>query len=139
MAKTEINEFTDGLNDFSLQKYLYEREGLDKHELAVALALLYHRNNVTLLCRPSIETLAKDTRLSKSAVQRALNGLKTKHIILVKSTWTRNGRQVNDYLFLYDAGDFLEIMKEGRACHDLSSAAEELLEEARHKPKSQGV
>ena len=115
---------------FSLQKYLWERKDLNKHELVVALALVYHRNNATLLCCPSIRTLAADTRLSEPTVKRALKGLKEKNIILTKSTWTRRGRQINDYLFLYDADDFLSIMDEGRACPDLSEAVEKLLQEA---------
>ena len=134
MATKGVNKFVDGLDNLALQRYLWEgAENLSASELLVALNLAKHRNRVTLKCCPSQRTIANQTRLSKRTVSRAIRNLEDKSIIRVKRNYEpiedgdNRERNTNSYIFLFDAGAFLEIMYEGRECPDLDADALELL------------
>lgn len=69
-----------------MAKYGFEKSILDNYELTstetlVALVMLSHRNNKTGLCYPSHSTIAKEAKLSRRQVVRAVAGLREKGVV----------------------------------------------------------
>jgi hypothetical protein len=86
------------LNNIDLFKYFLsdKSDHLTTTEKIVALALLRHRNNVSMKCYPGVKKLADITGLHRISISRAMAGLIKKREIVRKKKFT------NHYFFRYD-------------------------------------
>ncbi len=77
-------------------KELIENEDLDKYSLYLYAVLSVYMDKDTRQCFPSLDTLAKDTKASKTTVTKRLNNLKDKGYITILN----RGRKGNLYTLI---------------------------------------
>lgn len=77
-------------------KELIESEDLDKYSLYLHLVLSIYADKDTRQCFPSLDTLAKDTKASKTTVTKRLNNLQDKGYITILN----RGRKGNLYTLI---------------------------------------
>ena len=93
------------LDNIALFKYFFlpETKNLTSSERLVALCLAHHRNNISMLCCPSIDTMKKEIQIAKSTVILAIRGLIKKDIIVKLQIKRINTSFANNqYYFMYD-------------------------------------
>lgn len=95
--KSTFHDFTMLHNEF------IDNTALNAHEKLVFIAIKRHLNKDTLQAFPSLATISKHARISKRAVQRAIETLTDKGIIQVEHRKDKenNGNRSNEYT-LYD-------------------------------------
>lgn len=95
--KSTFHDFTMLHNEF------IDNTTLNAHEKLVFIAIKRHLNKNTLQAFPSLATISKHARISKRAVQRAIETLTDKGIIQVEHRQDKenNGNRSNEYT-LYD-------------------------------------
>jgi hypothetical protein len=101
----------ENLDNISLFKFLIsgETRSLTPSEKLVAIAIAIHRNNISFKCCPSLGRLAKITGLSRRAVIRATKALQQKKIMVRLRVMNGKRYQYNQYYFLFDLNDAIEI------------------------------
>jgi len=99
------------LDNISLIKYLLSEATnlLTPTEKLVALAIARHRNNTSFKCCPSLSTLSKITGLCRKTISSTLNSIEAAGIIVRLRIKRGNGFAHNQYYFLYDIKDYMEI------------------------------
>lgn len=80
--------------NYRLQRWLIEHAHITTTEFAVALVLVWHRNEKTGLCCPGQAMVAREAKLTERGARKALASLERKGIITVR----RKGR-ANRYFF----------------------------------------
>lgn len=76
-------------------RWAISSEGHTTNEKIVLMVLAYHKNHKNKQCYPGIETIIKETSLSKSSVFRTLQSLEKKGFIKINK---RIGAR-NEYTF----------------------------------------
>lgn len=102
----------DKLNNIALLKHFLseETDRLTSTESLVALCLAIHRNNISMLCCPSITTIQKRARMARSTVVGALTGLiQKKEIIRLRIKKENSTFANNQYYFFFDIKHAIEI------------------------------
>jgi len=91
------------LDNIALLKHLISKDTkLTSTEKLVAIALMSHRNNISMMCCPGLTLLSKETMLHRSTIQRTIVSLIKKKIIA--RLQKRDGRiyYKSQYYFFYD-------------------------------------
>lgn len=83
------------MDNWEIEKRIWNTRGLKTTERLVALALVQFRNNQTGLCFPSHKKVAERVDLSRNAVRGAIRGLRHKGVLHARF----NGYHSNQYLF----------------------------------------
>lgn len=87
------------MNPLKRWKFVIQIRGLDRVEKAVLNSLAYHAGNESLICWPSLKTIASETGYERTAVRNAIRRLSEKGLLKITSQST--GRVSNKYqLFL---------------------------------------
>lgn len=73
---------------------------LTANEVLVYITLKKFSNNATKTAFPSLSTLAKKSRISRSSVQRALNGLCEKGYIIRKQRYNKETKEYRSNLYI---------------------------------------
>lgn len=71
-------------------RFLYESEEILSRDISVYL-YLEERSNGDGVCWPSITTIAKDLKCSRSTVERAISDLKRLGFVITKQRYRSNG------------------------------------------------
>ena len=93
------------LNNLALLKYFFspETKNLTASERLTALCLAQHRNNISMLCCPSLNTIKKETAMAKKTIIKAIKNLVEKNkIVKLKIKRLDSKFMNNQYYFLYD-------------------------------------
>ena len=102
----------DTLDNIALLKHLISKETeLTSTEKLIAITLMSHRNNISMMCCPGLTLLAEETKFNRSTVQRTIQALiKKKEIVKLKIT---NGKRYlkSQYYFLYAINMAISIYK----------------------------
>lgn len=87
---------------------LIETDLLTEHEKIVYIVIRKHLNQESQVAFPGMATIAREARISKSQVLRAIKGLEEKRLLIVKRQTTKyNEKKTNIYKF----NDFAELWK----------------------------
>ncbi len=98
MARKKIKQKSDLQGIVILHNEFIETDILNGNEKLVFMSIKRHLNNESETAFPSLTTIAKYSRLSKSTVQRALKDLECKGIIEIEHRKTeKNGNTSNLY------------------------------------------
>lgn len=98
MAKNKIKQKSDLQGVVVLHNEFVETDILSGSEKLVFMAIKRHLNNESETAFPSLTTIARYSRLSKSTVQRTLKDLESKGIIEIEHRKTeKNGNTSNLY------------------------------------------
>ncbi len=91
------------LDNLALLNHLRSKEiDLTSTEKLVAIILMTHRNNISMMCCPGLTLLEQETKLNRRTVQRAIKSLiEKKELVRLR---IRNGTLFikSQYYFLYD-------------------------------------
>ena len=91
------------LDNLALLNHLRSKEiDLTSTEKLVAIILMTHRNNISMMCCPGLTLLEQETKLNRRTVQRAIKSLiEKKELVRLR---IRNGALFtkSQYYFLYD-------------------------------------
>jgi len=102
----------DKLDNIALFKHFFKPETnhLTASESHIALCIASHRNNVSMLCCPSITTIQQKVRMAKSTVIKAISGLITKkEIVKLRPIKENTAFANNQYYFMFDISHAKEI------------------------------
>lgn len=100
---------------------LIETDLLTEHEKMVYIVIRKHLNQEKQTAFPGMATIAREARISKSQVLRAIKGLEEKGLLIVKRQITKyNEKKTNIYRF----NDFAELWK-ARTVDELKKIATE--------------
>lgn len=100
---------------------LIETDLLTEHEKMVYIVIRKHLNQEKQTAFPGMATIAREARISKSQVLRAIKGLEEKGLLIVKRQTTKyNEKKTNIYRF----NDFAELWK-ARTVDELKKIATE--------------
>lgn len=93
----------NNLDNIALLKHLISKDTkLTSTEKLVAIALMSHRNNISMICCPGLTLLSKETKFTRRTVQKAIKSLiKKKEIVKLQ---IKDGKVYlkSQYYFLYD-------------------------------------
>jgi len=111
----------DRLNNIKLLKHLISKDTkLTSTEKLVAIALMSHRNIVSMMCCPGLTLLSEETQFDRRTVQRAIKSLILKKE-LKKLKQTSGKKYIkSQYYFLYDIAKAKEIYEDDDSifkCH----------------------
>ena len=100
---------------------LIETDLLTEHEKMVYIVIRKHLNQEKQTAFPGMATIARESRISKSQVLRAIKGLEEKGLLIVKRQTTKyNEKKTNIYRF----NDFADLWK-ARTVDELKKIATE--------------
>lgn len=100
----------DRLDNIALFKHFCSKNtNLTSTEKLIAIILLSHRNNISMMCCPGLSLLVKETKLNRRTIQRSIMSLiKKKELSKLKII---SGKLYikSQYYFLYDIDTAKEI------------------------------
>lgn len=111
----------DHLDDIALFKHFCHRTtSLSSTERLVAIILMSHRNNISMMCCPGFMLLSKEASLSKSTICRAIKQLIIKKELVKLPIYSDKIYIKNQYYFLYDIEHAKQIFNNDESifyCH----------------------
>lgn len=99
------------LNNFDVINEIFKNCKLSSTQKLVALGILKHRNKENFACHPKLETIMKNTSLSRPAVRKAIQALEKRKIIRRVQLVTGKRVDVTKYYFLEDLDRQKEIFE----------------------------
>ena len=99
------------LNNFDVINEIFDNCELTSTQKLVALGILKHRNKENFACHPKLETIMKNTSLSRPAVRKAIQALEKRKIITRIKLVTGKRVDVTKYFFIADMNRQKEILK----------------------------
>ena len=113
------------LNNIKLFKYLCSKTtGLTSTEKLVAIILMSHRNNVSMMCCPGLTLLEQETGLNRRTIQRAIQSLVIKKELIRLRIKKAKKFFKNQYYFFFDISVALSIYKNKESAFNIYHAAE---------------
>jgi len=91
------------LDNIALLRHLgSEKLNLTSTEKLVAIILMTHRNNISMMCCPGLTLLSRETKFTRRTVQKAIKSLIKKKEIIKLQIKNDKVYLKSQYYFLYD-------------------------------------
>ena len=107
----------DQLDNISLFKHFcHKTTDLTSTEKLVAVILMSHRNNISMMCCPGLTLIAKETGFNRRTIQKAILSLIEKKEIVKLRITNEKIYLRSQYYFLYDISAAMSIYENEESC-----------------------